>query len=338
VPEECKYANNIMHHVRRWLISLSLGIRCAARFGDREGLKTALPPGAPRTCCAVWGSQAKWKRYVSDEFYEVMHVGLGSLGWQVYTAGMRADFLLFVEDFDGLLAQYGKLPVKRYAIFVDDLHWHTDKMHELKRAVMNMDVHVLSTYAYLAKTIYPDTQARWTWIPHSAASRFQRNMNTTATYDKVLLTGADNKFWYPLRAQARLNPLVHQVKHPGYGRRGQDTEFVPTMLQYAVGITSGSIMHYAIAKFMEIPAVGQLLMADRAMASVLGRLKFTPDVHYVLYDSANMSAALQYVRSPENRAHVTQMRAAGQKVVMQYHTTRARAQNINSVAHRAAQT
>ena len=30
MPEECKYANNIMHHVRRWLISLSLGTRCAA--------------------------------------------------------------------------------------------------------------------------------------------------------------------------------------------------------------------------------------------------------------------------------------------------------------------
>lgn len=316
-------------------MSLSLGIQCAARFGDRQGVKTVLLPDSAYASCAIWGSQAKWKRYVSDEFYEVLHVGLGRLGWKVYTAGMRADFLLFVEDFDALLAQYGKLPVKRYAIFVDDLHWHTDRMHELKRAVFHLNIHVFSTYAYLAKTIYPNTQARWTWIPHSAATRFQRTMNTTATYGKVLLTGNDNKFWYPLRAQARSNPLVHQVQHPGYDFRGPDPEFVPTMLQYAVGITSGSIMHYAVAKFMEIPAVGQLLLADTAMAGVLGRLKFTPDIHYVLYDSTNMSDVLKYVRSPGNRAHVTQMRAAGQKVIMQYHTTRARAQNINSVALKA---
>jgi len=308
----------------------------AARFGDRQGVKTALPDDA-RTCCAIWGSQATWKSYVSDEFYEVLHVGLGSMGWQVYTAGMRADVLLFVDDYDAMLAQYGKLPVKRYAIFVDDLHWLTDKMHELKRAVFTLpNIHVFSTYAYLGKKMYPEIDIRrWTWVPHSAASRFQRKMNTTATYDKVLVTGNTDRTWYPLRAQAAADSHSMVIAHPGYGSHGQDPAFVRTMSQYAVGFTSGSKMHYAVAKFTEIPAVGQLLLANGAMTGTLMRLGFKPDVHYIPYDSANMSTVFQHALSPGGRAHVTRVRASGQKMVMQYHTTHARAQQINAVARRA---
>ena len=307
----------------------------ATPFGQRQGLVTTLHDA--HTCSvATWNSQDSWKQYVSDEFYELFH----TTHWPVYKPGEQVDALVFVENYGDLLQHYGKLPVQQYVLFVDDLHWLNAKQEQLKREVFLLpNVMFLSTYAYAALVMYRNIKPNmWKWLPHSAALRFQQPINTTARWDKILLTGEVHATFYPLRVQASMLPMVYQIKHPGYDLKGQNPEFVTTMLQYAVGMASGGNLRrygntegYLVAKFFEIPAAGQLLLANDAMSDVLQAQGLVPGTHYVAYSRANMSTTMRYVLDRANRDDMERIRQAGHTFVMQHHTVGIRAQQLRTL-------
>jgi hypothetical protein len=169
---------------------------------------------------AVKSSWVASNTYVSDEFHEIFIDYLPEhAGWVKYQPGMAVDFLLYVEDYSQLLADHSSLVRDRIAtkvgIFVDDLHFFSAQQREMKLKVFQLPgIIVFSTYAYQALEIYPELRntmgregaATWLWLPHAAASRFQRLLNREASQAHVLLTGSVALPWYPHRAAA------HQIK------------------------------------------------------------------------------------------------------------------------------
>jgi hypothetical protein len=106
-------------------------------------------------------------------------------------------------------------------------------------------------------------------------------------------------------------------------------EFVEKAIQFAVSLTDGSILHYAIAKIFEIAAMGQLLLLDSDMQPVVGGLGFNPGEHYLTYDSRNMTEVLKFAVS--GKASVLRMRQAAQSLALRFHTTRLRAQQLHQM-------
>ena len=301
-------------------------------FGRKQDVMYPLMDAAT-TSVATWGSQKGWKNHVSDEFYELFC----NTAWPVYKKNTVVKTLVFVENYEGVLKYYNTLPVQRYVLFVDDLHWLNAKQKALKEKVFALDnLIIVSTYAYAAHLFYPNAHLKnWFWLPHSAALRFQQPINRTARWDKVLLTGAVHPFFYPLRLLASKLPNVDQVKHPGYDNPGQDSNFVKTMLNYAVGITSSSNLEaygnrqgYMVAKYFEIPAAGQLLLANDALTETLKLQGLLPGKHFVVYSKQNMSQAIQFTLDSKNRKCMENIRKQGHEFVMQHHTVAVRAQQF----------
>jgi hypothetical protein len=273
---------------------------------------------------AVYGSQAGWGGYVSDEFYELFHVHILKRGWSVYD-GTPVDILLLVEGYGIPTAELNKLKARHIISFHDDLHWHTKEQKDTKvnffLACSKLNATFLMTYAPNFAGMYPSLSGvRPLWFPHSASNRFLRSdkPDTSRRWDTVLLTGSVSKLWYPLRAAALETLYVSPIPHPGYGPSDADKKsyFVGNMSQFAVGITSGSILNYTVAKFFEIPASGQLLMANTAIGTLLYRLGYTPWVHYIPYDERNLASTVVSVLYPGNRGRMRTIQEAGHTLVL----------------------
>ena len=257
---------------------------------------------------AMWGSQAYWKNYVSDEFYETFHVFLHKqLNWKIYKHGMKVDILLFVEAYSAVCSNFHSLKknnlVGTIVLFVDDLHWVNKKMRQQKlKAFQLPGVVIMSTYANQAAQLYPEIDtSKWIWMPHAASRRFiQPSINTTATLQSILLTGATSSMWYPHRAKAAKlggeSGLVTQILHPGYQKstEKEQKQFVMRMVHFGMGLTDGSSLHYALAKIFEIPATGQLLLLNDEMEAHMRNLCFVPGVHYIGYNENNMKNIKDY--------------------------------------------
>jgi hypothetical protein len=189
-----------------------------------------------------------------------------------------------------------------------------------------------STYAYLGRALYPNSDSsRWLWVPHSASSRFQRRVNATARTDVALMTGSAGATYYPYRAQAAKLQSVHVLPHPGYEwqrTQAQHLAFVAEAASYAVGLTSGLTLNYAVAKFFEIPAMGQLLLANSEMEPFLRFLGYVPHVHYLLYSAAHMDTVVSLALA----THHLHVRHTGQALIKSLHTTAHRAAQLNAMA------
>jgi hypothetical protein len=295
----------------------------------------------------MWGSQAYWKNYVSDEFYETFHVFLHKqLNWKIYKHGMKVDVLLFVEAYSAICSNFHSLKkndlVGTIVLFVDDLHWVNKKMRQQKlKAFQLPDVVIMSTYADQAAQLYPEIDtSKWIWMPHSASRRFiQPSINTTATLQSILLTGATPSMWYPHRAKAAKlsgkSGLISQILHPGYQKSTEKEQknFVTHMVHFGMGLTDGSSLHYALAKIFEIPATGQLLLLNDDMEAHMRNLCFVPGVHYIGYNEKNMKSIIKGVLSGNFGQKIMQIRTNGQKLIQKIHTTNARAIQLTNIAH-----
>lgn len=110
---------------------------------------------------------------------------------------------------------------------------------------------------------------------------------------KCLLTGAAYDVHYPLRmiiknalkADKELRGLMeinwHIVspKRPGETAPAYGDEYAKRLNAYFCGVTSSTKNHYAVTKYMEIPATGSLLLADQTSDS--DDAGFIPHKHYV---------------------------------------------------------
>jgi len=330
--------NHARHASRRALALTSFAALVYYVFMRSRKVKAA-----PHISKYVWSSPDSWKTYVSDEFYSLLTNLVTEQRWEIYRDGADAEVLLFVEEYEPLLKNVDMLrrKVDVLVIFVDDLHWHNAETWRMKLEVFKLEsVYVLSTYAYMAQKLYPQLASfdRWFWLPHSASERFQVTLNDSAVHSHVLLTGALTPTWYPYRAlvqelghDGELN--VFNIAHQGYDARvieADSANFIQASHACALAITCGSRLHYALAKFFEIPALGQLLFANSEMVPILRQLKLEKGVHYISYNAHNLVQTMRSVTDVSGPAFL-RMRQKAQAIVLQFHSTAKRAAQLNDI-------
>lgn len=177
-------------------------------------------------------------------------------------------------------------------------------------------------------------------MPHSASERFVKTVSTEASFDKVLLTGSTTEQWYPLRQLIKVlgeQKISHvaQLVHPGYSPTTNTfhRDFVSQMREYAVGVTCGMVLNYVVAKFLEIPASGQLLVANKRMSPILNALGLRAGEHYIQYNASSYESVSRYVLHQAHRNEINAIRKNGNHLVNKFHTTVARAKQVDDMVY-----
>jgi hypothetical protein len=223
--------------------------------------------------------------------------------------------------------------------FADDLHFRNQEQRAQKELTFKSVDVLFSTYAYNFRHFYPGvTSVPVKWLPHAAAPYFHFGTINRTAANSALLSGAISAA-YPMRqiAQtvANADSRIAVVPHPGYGPVNRlnttlysQDRYAFLVRQYRASITCGLVYKYVVAKMMEIPATGSLLIVDESVVPQLSELGLLPQQHYLTYaDATTLKHALDVALSTEEmqRLSVDRMRSDAQRVVLRRHTTFARA-------------
>jgi hypothetical protein len=246
--------------------------------------------------------------------------------------------VLVWEAYDPEVVMWLKQSVPVF-FFADDLHYHSDEQRQKKQLVFeNVDL-LFNTYAYNFLRFYPALASLPVkWMPHAIAPYFLfDNINDRAS-PTAALSGAISSV-YPLRQMAKRFSQKHNriivVPHPGY-RVINDTSLVrekyaEVLRSHRAAITCGSIYQYVVAKTLEIPATGSLLIVDRSLIPHLSELGMQLNTHLLsFHDEHSLRESLDIALSAEKHAQqvADRMRTAGQRLVLGRHSTFTRASEL----------
>jgi hypothetical protein len=299
------------------------------------------------------------QRYVSREMFHTACVLVGDYGWDVIDGyslphdadGLPAmlrrqfggvhDVVLFRESYGCVVHHARALTAAGARIYVmtDDLHKRFARMSEALRLATG----VLSTYAPRFSAFLPDVgDDHVTWVPHAAGPDFLMPV-AEEPESAIFVSGMMSGFFYPLRVKmlelASQRPEIARThRHPGYqstfdynGDERVGRGYAGAMRRCLAAFTDSSRFRYLVAKHFEIPATGALLVAERAARPQLAALGFVDGEHYVSADAHDLRDVVDYVLDDRNRPEIDAIRRAGHALVHERHTTRVRAQQIDSV-------
>ena len=88
-----------------------------------------------------------------------------------------------------------------------------------------------------------------------------------------------------------------------------------------------------INKFFEIPATGSLLLIDKKSIDKLKMFNMKNMVHYLSYDENNaddIKNKINFITDIENRLIINKIRKNAQNLILNNHTTKHRANEINN--------
>jgi hypothetical protein len=147
---------------------------------------------------------------------------------------------------------------------------------------------------------YPRYASRLVHFPHFfRMGDFRSVPYHPAPIAKCILSGAINAF-YPFRAAAARNPDVVVMPHPGYRNVTSATAstafgsaYAEELARHRCAVTCNSVLDYIVAKYMELPAAGCLLLAT--YAPDLDRLGYRDGVNYVRVDETTFDGKLAEV-------------------------------------------
>jgi hypothetical protein len=192
--------------------------------------------------------------------------------------------------------------VKVFGVW-DDIHqgkrgpkWWTRDYRVLSRFFRRCD-RIFCTYDFAFRKWYPKFSRKLISLPHFYSEEDFRDIsyNETPIY-KCLLSGATGPF-YPLRRRALDNSDVVVLPHPGYGAEALGREslkfgkaYAEELSKYFCAVTCCSIIDYPVAKYMEIPAAGCLLLASHTPD--LDALGYRDGVNYVRVSEDDFDARL----------------------------------------------
>ena len=299
---------------------------------------------------AIYPDPIMWKDFVSDQYYEILNVHLiEKMGWQVYSENLPHIDVLLMVDMNPSVATFNWLEqvqklgqVTHFLYWVDDVHYMRYSMYEIKHQTYSLPyLNLVGPGAcHHLHTFYSDIDFtnRTFWVPHGVSERFRIKLNESA-FPKVLLTGKTGAF-YPYRGQAHKlmrsgNRNIAQLKHPGYNNKLSTsfyTDYVSKVTEYSTGLTSSLILHYVVAKVFEIPAMGQLLLINHEIEPLLNALCLYPNIHFLSYSKKSMSSVIQRAVHKNFASQNLRIRRAAQSVVIEMHTTEARAQLVTQIA------
>jgi len=147
---------------------------------------------------------------------------------------------------------------------------------------------------------------------------------------KCILSGSIDTF-YPLRRFAARNPDVVVMAHPGYAAASPEglpgtfgAAYARELARYRCGVTCSLVIGYAVAKYMELPAAGCLLLAT--YTPDLDLLGFQDGVNYIRVDEQTFDGKLaEILAGPEAFEPI---RRAGFELVRSRHADVHRAQTL----------
>jgi hypothetical protein len=258
--------------------------------------------------------------------------------------GRAPDTLLFLQDMAILDAEaYPRKFLARtsYVVWYDD----TPRGGLPASQVAGLDdaTLLLPTYEYLQVRNGPAlAPLPRVWMPHGALPAFDLPFNVYPV-EKVLLVGAVMG-GYPLRevikgkmeaGDGRFLQYQHPGWHPG-SSLSHIEDFARAMHGHLACILDASNNNHLVAKVVEVPSTGSLLIMSDDLRDALAALGFVQGVHYLSYNRSSLDAVVDYALAPHNRRAVDGMRAAGQALAHARHSTRARVEAIHAAGLAAA--
>jgi hypothetical protein len=306
--------------------------------------------------------------FILAEFYHLTRLLEVSYGWRRFVE--TGTPTTWREIVDGLAASFGRVPdavlvtvdedtgarlaramasrpsaasTPRALFIADDLQFYNDAQHENKSLIYTHFDVVAATYAYNMKSFYPDvTTKHLVWLPHSATHLFALPFNPSPRR-QILMSGEVNPRWYAhrhmiVRRYVRQgDPRFTYLQHPGYeGTFGAATSgvgagYARILNDHLVCFTCSSSYNYVVAKMLEIPAAGCLLLVNQDVVPQLGALGLRENRHFVTYNRTNIDDVANVLLSPEAAASVDRMRLEGMHLVRTRHMVTLRAQQLHQV-------
>jgi hypothetical protein len=124
--------------------------------------------------------------------------------------------------------------------------------------------------------------------------------------------------------------------HPGYHcafnyshDRGIGRNYAAAMNRCRAAFTDCLTYRYVVAKYLEIPATGALLLAGAGVRDQLLALGFEENTHYIGVSDADLAEKIRYAVDPANRQQIDAIRKRGQALVWGRHTSAHRARLID---------
>jgi hypothetical protein len=168
------------------------------------------------------------------------------------------------------------------------------------------------------------------WFPHSVNTDLFKPRGPK-TRD-VVMVGITSKH-YPMRNHIartlRDKPYFERIIRPPESLHMLDKwpikeDYAEIVASAKICPTGGSIWHYPVAKYFEIPACNTLLMSD--WFDELGDLGFIPNENMVVIDSSNLVKQVEWwLEHEDERLRVAEN---GYKLVLEKHTGAVRAKEF----------
>jgi hypothetical protein len=252
--------------------------------------------------------------------------------------GRMPDVLFFIQDVGILSRDLWPRILLNQTMY---MCWYDDTSRNLNRQeysyLLGANL-LLPTYEYLLARV-PDLAAvPRLWMPHSALPMFELAFNT-APKNTVLLIGHVEDA-YPLRMAVRRrmdhgDKRFKQFDSPGWQPGPSFSHidaFAAVIHDHIAAIFDGSWDNYVVAKVMEVPSTGSLLLFSDDLSDALEALGFIDGMHWISYNASSLDATVDWVLDPHNRARVDAVRAAGQALAHDRHRTDARVDAIHAAA------
>ncbi len=257
-----------------------------------------------------------------------------------------------LNSYDVLLVMYHwyrKLPLHLlscYKIYkMDDLLNNPVYDEIAKHHIRHADT-VISPYAYVFDKYHEHNDVLL--VPYSSAVETCVDYGNMGFNDdpkvKVLASGNLHETAPFRRYVASLdNPNVERIVHPGYYQPNDPSSealvrdrYFWNLREYLCCFTDALTLHYILLKCFEIPSVGALLLADKAVEKEMNELGFIDYQTCIFCDQSTFETTVEWIIDPRNRREVDNIRRAGMTLAREKHLTRHRAGQINELAIRRA--
>lgn len=220
----------------------------------------------------------------------------------------------------------------KLVMFAGDLQCYGSECLENKLKVFDRcDLIISGCYEYFVR-MYPQFLSKYEFLPNffSPHNRYIELPFNDYPRLRGLLSGAVKRKIYPLRNIVKESPICGDsakwVQYsPGGFTKGDD--YAKLLNSYFCCVTSSSIYNYVVAKYLEIPAAGSLLLANET--NDLKKLGFVPYKHYIPITKQDVIETL--LHCIKNHGDYTNIRKECMKFVRENHSVVNRVEKLKEL-------
>ena len=250
---------------------------------------------------------------------------LNNIDFEKYDFVICEDFISYSSD------NWNKIKIPK-ALYIEDLHGNGPIQIKLAlKAGCRVIIHkYLRHFKEVIKKMAGTKNTKFIWSPHSVDTNFFKPYGKKTR--EVVVLGVANDV-YPMRKQIHRelrNQLFYErIERPHETATKQKKwpvgiDYVKVIASAKICPTGGSIFHYPVAKYFEIPACGTLLMSD--WFPELGLLGFVPGENMVVLEPGNLVNQMKWWLC--HKDELQRVTKNGMKLVQENHNSLLRAQQL----------